>query len=58
MFLEHREFLTPAEVARLVALSQKLKFVEGRLSNPANVTKDNLQADMARSRLCRIGRRS
>ena len=47
MFLEHRDFLTPAEVARLVALSQKLKFVEGRLSNPANTTKNNMQADVA-----------
>jgi len=46
MFLEHRDFLNPAEVARLVALSQKLKFVEGRLSNPANTTKVNLQADL------------
>ncbi len=46
MFLEHPDFLEPAEVARLVALSQTLKFVEGRLSNPANVTKQNLQADL------------
>jgi PKHD-type hydroxylase len=46
MFLEHKDLLTPAEVARLVALSQSLKFVEGRLSNPANTTKQNLQADL------------
>jgi PKHD-type hydroxylase len=46
MFLEHRDFLTQAEVARLVTLSQRLKFVEGRLSNPANTSKVNLQADM------------
>lgn len=45
MILELREFLNPAEVARLTALSQEVKFVEGRLSNAANVTKDNLQAD-------------
>ena len=47
MFLEHKGLLTQAEVARLVALSQSLKFVEGRLSNPANTSKSNLQADMA-----------
>src|SRR3954462_1260786 len=46
MFLEHPDFLNPAEVARLVALSRTLNFVEGRLSNPANVTKHNLQADL------------
>lgn len=39
--------LTPAEVARLTALSRELRFVEGRVSNPANLTKDNLQADHA-----------
>src|ERR1700712_252925 len=47
MILELREFLTLAEVARLVALSQEVRFVEGRVSNAANVTKDNLQADHA-----------
>lgn len=45
MFLEQRDFLTPAEVARLVSLSRELTFVEGRISNPANTTKNNLQAD-------------
>jgi PKHD-type hydroxylase len=46
MFLEIKGLLTPAEVARLTALSRELRFVEGRLSNPANTTKDNLQADL------------
>jgi PKHD-type hydroxylase len=45
MFLELKEFLNAAELARLNALGRELKFVEGRLSNPANTTKDNLQAD-------------
>ena len=45
MFLKIRNLLSAAEVARLVALSRELRFVEGRVSNPANVTKDNLQAD-------------
>jgi PKHD-type hydroxylase len=46
MFLELKGFLNATEVARLVALSRELKFVEGRLSNPDNITKDNLQADL------------
>ncbi len=46
MFLKIN-LLTPAEVARLTALSRELRFVEGRVSNPANQTKDNLQADHA-----------
>ena len=47
MFLELREFLQPAEVQRLVALAKQLNFIDGRASNPANVTKNNLQADQA-----------
>ena len=47
MFLELKALLNPAEVARLTALSREVKFVEGRISNPANTTKDNLQADLA-----------
>src|ERR1700731_1519450 len=46
MFLELKGFLNATEVARLVALSRELKFVEGRLSNPDNITKNNLQADL------------
>ncbi len=46
MFLEIKGLLTPAEVARLTALSREVKFVEGRISNPANTSKDNLQADL------------
>jgi PKHD-type hydroxylase len=47
VFLKIRNFLTAAEIARLTALSRELRFVEGRVSNPANVTKNNLQADGA-----------
>lgn len=46
MFLELKALLNPAEVARLVALGRELKFIDGRLSNPANTTKENLQADL------------
>jgi PKHD-type hydroxylase len=47
MILELKEFLTPAEVARLGELARDVHFVNGRLSNPNNQTKDNLQADPA-----------
>ena len=45
MFLKIRNLLSAADVARLLALSRDLKFVAGRVSNPANLTKDNQQAD-------------
>ena len=47
MFLRIKNLLTDSEIARLRALAGELKFVDGRLSNPANVTKDNLQVDHA-----------
>jgi PKHD-type hydroxylase len=50
LFLEQRDFLTPAEVAKLTALARELSFVEGRLTNPHNTTKVNLQADIADTR--------
>jgi PKHD-type hydroxylase len=50
MFQEIRGFLNPAEVARLTQLAGELTFIEGRLSNPNNVTKVNLQADRRDSR--------
>lgn len=45
MFLKIRNLLNEAEIARLVALSKEMRFVDGRASNPANQTKNNLQAD-------------
>jgi len=44
MFLEIKDFLTTEEVARLVAIAQSLTFVDGRISNPDNQAKNNLQA--------------
>ena len=44
MFLKIKNLLTPAEITRLTTLSRELRFVDGRVSNPANQTKDNLQA--------------
>ncbi len=45
MFLKIKNLLAPADIARLTGLAAELKFVDGRVSNPANLTKDNLQAD-------------
>lgn len=47
MFLEIKNLLSAADIARLSALAAELKFVDGRVSNPANITKQNLQADFA-----------
>ena len=47
MFLELKDFLQPAEIARLRTLASELNFVDGRVSNPANQTKHNLQADQS-----------
>ena len=44
MFLEINDFLTPSEVARLRDLATRVTFVDGRISNPHNQAKKNLQA--------------
>lgn len=45
MLLKIKNLLTSQECERLVALSGELKFVDGRATNPANTSKQNLQAD-------------
>jgi PKHD-type hydroxylase len=45
VFLKIKDLLTTPEISRLTALSRELRFVNGRVSNPANLTKDNLQVD-------------
>jgi PKHD-type hydroxylase len=45
MFLELKDFLTPPEVARLHDIAAKVPFVDGRVSNPHNKAKNNLQAN-------------
>ena len=45
MFLKIHNLLTNAEVLRLRELSTQLHFVDGRATNPANLTKNNQQAD-------------
>lgn len=43
MFLELKDFLTPQEVARLHEIAARVQFVDGRISNPHNIAKNNLQ---------------
>jgi PKHD-type hydroxylase len=45
MFLVVENFLTPAEVQTVREIARQAKFVDGRLSNPHNVTKDNAIGD-------------
>lgn len=45
MFLEIKDFLKPEEVLRLRELGQRVQFVDGRISNPHNKAKNNLQAN-------------
>lgn len=47
MFLKIGSLLTKDEIGRLLALTRELSFVDGRVSNPANEAKVNLQADAA-----------
>jgi PKHD-type hydroxylase len=47
MFLEIKEFLNAQEVARLRELAGRVQFVDGRISNPHNQAKKNLQANEA-----------
>lgn len=47
MFLEIPNVLHSEEVARLRQIAKSLNFVDGRVSNPGNETKKNLQADMS-----------
>lgn len=45
MFLEIPDLLNQQEIGRLRELADRLNFVDGRVSNPGNPTKKNLQAD-------------
>ena len=47
MFLEMKDFLTADEVARLRDIAGRAAFVDGRVSNPHNKAKNNLQASDA-----------
>jgi PKHD-type hydroxylase len=45
MFLQVENFLTAAEVQTIGEIARHAKFVDGKLSNPHNVTKDNVIGD-------------
>jgi PKHD-type hydroxylase len=47
MFLEIKDLLQPQEVSRLTALSEGMRFIDGRASNAGFDQKRNLQADTA-----------
>lgn len=47
MFLEIDNVLTPPEIAQLKAIALKTRFIDGRISNPHNLAKNNLQADVS-----------
>ena len=47
MFLQIENLLTPAEVQSVEELAGRTKFLNGRLSNPHNATKDNAIQDPA-----------
>lgn len=46
MFLQVPELLKSQEVERLRQIATQAKFLDGRMSNPGNNTKDNLQVDL------------
>jgi PKHD-type hydroxylase len=45
MFLQLENFLAPAEVQGIAEIARQAKFIDGKLSNPHNVTKDNVIGD-------------
>jgi PKHD-type hydroxylase len=45
MFLKLNDFLTPAEVQAILQSARQAKFIDGRLSNPHNVTKRSAIGD-------------
>jgi PKHD-type hydroxylase len=46
MFLLVKNVLTPSEVEEVRRLARNVRFIDGRASNPHNISKNNLQADM------------
>lgn len=46
MFLQVPELLKPQEISRLREIAGQAKFLDGRMSNPGNTAKDNLQVDL------------
>jgi hypothetical protein len=67
MFLRIENFLNPAEITSVAQIARQSKFVDGKLSNPHNILKQNVIADPGdvrgakgvadRSSLCNAARR-
>jgi PKHD-type hydroxylase len=45
MFLQLENFLAPAEVQAIAEIARQAKFIDGKLSNPHSLTKDNVIGD-------------
>jgi PKHD-type hydroxylase len=46
MFLQIENFLAPAEVQAIADIARQAKFIDGKLSNPHNIVKDNVISDV------------
>ena len=53
MFLQVENLLTPAEVQTIAEIARQAKFIDGRLSNPHNIAKDNVIGDNANDPMAR-----
>jgi PKHD-type hydroxylase len=53
MFLQVENLLTPEEVQSVAEIARQAKFIDGRLSNPHNVAKDNVIGDNANDPMAR-----
>jgi PKHD-type hydroxylase len=53
MVLQVENLLAPTEVQAIAELARQAKFIDGRLSNPHNVTKDNVIGDVTNDPLSR-----
>ena len=53
MFLHVDNLLTAAEVQAITEIARQARFIDGKLSNPHNVTKDNVIGDAANDPLAR-----
>jgi PKHD-type hydroxylase len=54
MFLLVKDVLTQTEIGQILQLSQSLKFVDGRISNPHNTAKHNLQVEMTQPNAAKL----
>jgi len=53
MFLHLENLLAPAEVQAIAEIARQAKFIDGRLSNPHNIVKDNVIGDTANDPMAR-----